>query len=134
MSDKKFSAIRARLKYETLPEFKAGYSKFVSTGGMFIPVPQKKLKPVGTTIRFQFLLADGSTALLGEGSVLQVREPNPDQPRSPVGMLIKFSKLSPESKAVVDDIVAKKDEHKTPTQEVREPIDTPVGQVDAVLR
>ena len=31
-----------------------------------------KLKPIGTTIRFQFLLQDGSTALLGEGVVRQI--------------------------------------------------------------
>lgn len=67
-----------------------------------------KLKPVGTTIRFQFLLGDGTTALLGEGSVLQVRAPDDGNPKAPVGMLIKFTKLSQDSKVLVDRIVSEK--------------------------
>ena len=63
-----------------------------------------KLKPIGTTIRFQFLLADGATALLGEGVVVQVRPPEPGNAAAPVGMLIKFTKLSQESKDLVDRI------------------------------
>lgn len=108
MSDQNFSAIRARLRYETIEDFVDGYARFISAGGMFIPMKPGKLKPIGTTIRFQFLLGDGSTALLGEGIVLQVRAPDDASPQSPVGMLIKFSKLAQESKALVDRIVEEK--------------------------
>jgi hypothetical protein len=108
VSDQNFSAIRARLRYETIEDFVDGYARFISAGGMFIPMKPGKLKPIGTTIRFQFLLGDGSTALLGEGIVLQVRAPDDASPQSPVGMLIKFSKLAQESKALVDRIVEEK--------------------------
>ena len=108
MSDQNFSAIRARLRYETIEDFIEGYARFISAGGMFIPMKPGKLKPIGTTIRFQFLLGDGSTALLGEGVVLQVRAPDDASPQSPVGMLIKFTKLAQESKALVDRIVGEK--------------------------
>ena len=118
MSDSKAPAIRARLRYANVAEFKAGYSKFVSTGGMFIPVPESKLKPVGTDIRFQFMLNNGETVLLGKGNVLQVRRPDPNTPNSPVGILVKFSKLSQDSKKIIDEIVAEKDTQKVPTQEV----------------
>lgn len=110
MSDQNFSAIRARLRYETIDDFVEGYSRFISAGGMFIPMKPSKLKPIGTTIRFQFLLGDGSTALLGEGLVLQVRTPDDTAPNSPVGMLIKFTKLSQESKVLVDRIIEAKSE------------------------
>jgi hypothetical protein len=110
VSDQNFSAIRARLRYETIEDFIEGYSRFISAGGMFIPMKPSKLKPIGTTIRFQFLLGDGSTALLGEGLVLQVRSPDEHTPQAPVGMLIKFSKLSQESKALVDRIIEGKGE------------------------
>ncbi len=120
MSDQNFSAIRARLRYETIEDFVDGYARFISAGGMFIPMKPGKLKPIGTTIRFQFLLGDGSTALLGEGVVLQVRAPDDASPQSPVGMLIKFSKLAQESKALVDRIVAEKSVHSTATDEAEE--------------
>ncbi len=110
MSDPNFSAIRARLRYETIEDFIQGYSRFISGGGMFIPMRPSNLKPIGTTIRFQFLLGDGATALLGEGVVLQVREPDASNPRSPVGMLVKFTKLSQDSKALVDRILQEKNE------------------------
>ncbi len=118
MSNSKAPAIRARLRYATVEEFKAGYSKFVSTGGMFIPVPESKLKPVGTDIRFQFMLNNGDTVLLGKGSVLQVRRPDAKTPNSPIGILVKFSKLSQDSKKIIDEIVAEKGNQKDPTQEV----------------
>ena len=66
MSEPNYSAIRARLKFANREEFIAGYSRFISSGGMFIPLQPAKLKPVGTTIRFQFLLGDGSVHFISE--------------------------------------------------------------------
>ncbi len=108
MTETNFSAIRARLRYESIEEFTEGYARFISAGGMFIPMAPAKLKPIGTTVRFQFLLSDGTTALLGEGIVVQVREADPANSRAPVGMLVKFSKLSQESKNLVDEVIARK--------------------------
>jgi hypothetical protein len=107
VTDPNFSAIRARLRYESIDEFIDGYSRFISTGGMFIPMAPSKLKPVGTTIRFQFLLQDGATAMLGEGVVRQIQGADRDD-NSPVGMLVKFVKLSRESKKIVQQAVARK--------------------------
>ena len=107
MSDENISAIRARLKFESLEDFAQGYARYISSGGLFIPMSAKRLKPVGALIRFQFLLADGSTALLGEGIVHQVREKSASG-KAPVGMLVKFTKLSQTSKKLVDRIVLQK--------------------------
>ncbi len=73
---------------------------------MFVPMAAQKLKPVGTTVRFQFLLADGTSAFLGEGVVRQLKGVENDG--GPVGMLVKFTKLSQESKSLVDQVVEKK--------------------------
>lgn len=108
MTDENIAAIRARLKFDNIDDFIEGYSRYISSGGIFIPMAANRLKPRGTTIRFQFLLGDGSTALLGEGKVHQIHEPNADNPSSPVGLLVKFTKLSQSSKRIVDQIVEAK--------------------------
>lgn len=107
MTGPNFSIIRARLRYESLDDFIAGYTRFISRGGMFIPMAPNKLKPVGTTVRFQYLLQDGSTAMLGEGTVRQIQGINSGD-SGPVGMLIKFTRLNRETKQVVDQVLAYK--------------------------
>ena len=115
MSDPNFSAIRARLRYETIDEFVDGYGRYISRGGMFVPMAPQKLKPVGTTVRFQFLLADGTSAMLGEGVVRQLKGVDGGSDNGLVGMLVKFTKLSPDSKELVDQVVEiKTQQKKTP--------------------
>ncbi|TXD31772.1 hypothetical protein FRC96_20070 [Lujinxingia vulgaris] len=131
MSDSNFSAIRARLKFPSIEAFKEGYGRYISAGGMFVPMSPQKLKPVGTTVRFQFLLADGTSALLGEGVVRQIRGMDGGE-SGPVGMLVKFTKLSPESKALVDEVVRFKTEgsgaHAVEEAEPSEPAEEPASQ------
>ncbi len=109
MTEPNFSAIRARLRYDSVDEFIDGYSRYVTAGGMFIPMTPAKLKPVGTTVRFQFVLGDGATALLGEGVVRQIRGLENEDTDSPIGMLVKFTKLSQDSKILIDRIIALKE-------------------------
>lgn len=131
MSDSNFSAIRARLKFPSIEAFKEGYGRYISAGGMFVPMSPQKLKPVGTTVRFQFLLADGTSALLGEGVVRQIRGMDGGE-SGPVGMLVKFTKLSPESKALVDEVVRFKTEvsgaHAVEEAEPSGPAEEPASQ------
>ena len=121
MTDENISAIRARLKFSSIDEFIQGYARYISSGGIFIPMTANKLKPRGATIRFQFLLGDGSTALLGEGRVHQVHRPDPAQPSAPVGLLVKFTKLSQSSKRIVDQIVELKQNDDSDTPQADEP-------------
>ncbi|MGM0555368.1 MAG: hypothetical protein ACQEVA_03220 [Myxococcota bacterium] len=125
MADSNFSAIRARLRYGSLDEFIDGYSRFITRGGMFIPMAPAKLKPIGTTIRFQFLLEDGTTAMLGEGVVRQIN--GPDDAGSTVGMLVKFTKLSPDTKSLVDRVLRDKDEQSSPIEETVDTDDNPTA-------
>lgn len=122
MTEENISAIRARLKFKNLDDFAKGYARYISSGGIFIPMASDRLKPVGALIRFQFLLSDGSTALLGEGRVHQVRS-NSSSGKAPIGMLVKFTKLSQTSKKLVERIVVAKKSASAP-----EPIDSSISE------
>lgn len=113
MTGPNFSAIRVRLRYESIEDFMQGYLRFISKGGMFIPMSPAKLKPVGTTIRFQFLLQDGTTALLGEGVVRQIQGANSGDDSS-VGILVKFTRLNRQSKELVERILELKRQTRGP--------------------
>ena len=106
MTDEKVSAIRARLKFSTQEAFAAGYARYISAGGIFIPMSPSRLKQRGERVRFQFMLADGANALLGEGVVHQVHRST--TAGTPVGILVKFTRLSQSSKSLIDRIVAQK--------------------------
>lgn len=108
MTDPTFATIRARLRYRSLNEFIKGYGKFISRGGIFVPMAAQKLKPVGTAVRFQFLLADGTSAFLGEGIVRKIKGMENESEDGPAGLIIKFTKLSQDSKSVVERIVTEK--------------------------
>lgn len=104
MADTQIAAIRARLNFTTAEEFIEAFAPLVSAGGMFLRTRQ--VKPVGSTIRFDFSLASGERLLFGEGVVRQVKKPSADNPSAPTGMLIKFTKLNRSSKDLVRRIVA----------------------------
>src|SRR5262249_3031059 len=61
----------------------------------------------GTTVRFELLLADGTTKLLkGEGVVAWVREFDPENPGRPHGMGVRFSRLDAESRQLIEKVDA----------------------------
>jgi molecular chaperone DnaK len=101
--------MRITLKYPDVKAFVEKFATNVSRGGIFIA--SRTPKSVGTAVRFELLLSDGKSRVLrGEGMVAWVREFDPRQPNRPHGMGIKFSKLDPESRKVVDRILAFKQE------------------------
>lgn len=97
MTDSTPIKLRIKLHFESIEEFIDGFAKYISAGGLFIPLAAEKQKPIGSLVRFQFLLKNGDTALLGEGVVKQLKTP----PSPRVGMLVKFKKLSKSSQDVV---------------------------------
>ena len=115
-------SIRIRLKYPDLDTFIEKYAANISQGGMFIQ--SRAPQPVGTTLRFEVLLADGSRLLKGEGKVIWVREYDAAQPTKVHGMGVKFLELDDESQSVVSLVLAHKggrlkDRKKSATQEVQ---------------
>src|SRR5438045_2879565 len=98
--------LRIKFKSESVDAFIARYGADVSPGGIFIRT--RNPLGVGTSLRFEFSLADGQPLLLGHGTVVWVREP--DQARAGVvpGMGVRFDKLTAESQAVLGTILAGK--------------------------
>src|SRR5262249_34343431 len=63
---------------------------------------------VGTTLKLAFSLNDGSSLLLGGGTVVWIREHDPARAGAIPGMGVRFDHLSPESQSSLDRIIAAK--------------------------
>ncbi len=122
MSDEPKPAVplRVRLPYATVDEFIARYGSNVARGGVF--VASKSVKAEGTRLQFEFVLADGTPLLRGEGVVLRTQSGDEGEGRRP-GMTVRFTRLDAESKALVDRVVAFRSGE--PTPEPPEPIAVP---------
>lgn len=100
--------IRIRLKYPDEAAFVRKYGANISRGGIFVST--REPKPVGTALRFEFQLADGSPIIRGEGSVVWVKPYDPGQPAKTHGMGVRFSRLDGESRRVVERVLEWKEQ------------------------
>src|SRR5689334_17435003 len=100
------TSMRIKLKYPDLETFIQKYAVNISRGGIFIATRQPK--PVGTVVKFEFLLANAEqTSLIrGEGVVQWNREYDPATPTKAHGMGLKFTRLDAGSQLVVDRALA----------------------------
>ena len=98
--------LRIKFKSASLEEFISRYGVDVSPGGIFIRTKQPV--DVGTTLQFDFTLADGSPLLVGLGTVAWVRESDPARANNVPGMGLRFDKLVPESQHTHQVILAEK--------------------------
>jgi len=92
--------LKVRYKSATVDEFIEQYAVDISRGGIFIK--QKAPMPIGTLLKFEFQLKDESRLIHGVGRVVWRREEGGTEP---AGMGIKFIKMDPESKVLVERIV-----------------------------
>ena len=95
-------SLKIRYKSATLEDFIERYSGDISRGGVFIKA--KKPLAVGTLLKFEFILQDQSTLIHGVGRVVWRRDEAEADPENPSGMGIKFIKMDPESRSVVQRI------------------------------
>lgn len=102
------SAITLRIKFKSasLDEFINRYGADVSPGGIFIRTKQPV--DVGTSLQFDFQLADGSPLLAGLGTVAWVRESDPARANNVPGMGLRFDRLTLESQQIHQQILAEK--------------------------
>ena len=100
-------SLKIRYKSATLEDFIERYSTDISSGGVFIKA--KKPLAVGTLLKFEFMLQDQSTLIHGVGRVVWRRDETEADLRNPAGMGIKFIKMDPESRAVVQRIADERD-------------------------
>ncbi|MFP2898962.1 TIGR02266 family protein, partial [Corallococcus sp. 4LFB] len=99
----KLLPLRIRLPYTEEEEFIERYGSNVGRGGVFVAT--KALKPEGTGLAFEFVLADGTRLLRGEGVVAKA-QPDAGSPRT--GMTVRFTRLDAASKALIERIVARR--------------------------
>jgi uncharacterized protein (TIGR02266 family) len=90
-------------EFETIDEFIAEYVTNISQGGVFIR--SKNPLPVGTkvTLKFSVILDDFET-IEGEGEVVRV-----DNTPGNTGMGVAFTRLTADSKELIDEIVARRE-------------------------
>ena len=89
--------LKIKFKSSNLDQFIERYSVDVSRGGIFIRT--KEPLPVGTQLKFEFQLQDASSLIAGEGTVVWIREHDPNRTGVAPGMGVRFDKLQPASQA-----------------------------------
>ena len=102
MSDAKSqptAGVRVRSRARTLEELRGEYAQLVSR--TTITLEGTGERAVGETLRFEVLLADGSSALRGEGREVGAQGSGPR-----AGVVLRFTKLDSRSKQLVDAMVA----------------------------
>jgi uncharacterized protein (TIGR02266 family) len=97
-------SLKVRFKSATVDEFIEQYAHDISRGGVFIK--SKQPMPVGTLLKFEVQLKDESPLIHGVGRVVWKREAGAGATdEAPAGMGIKFIRMDPECRTVVDRIV-----------------------------
>jgi uncharacterized protein (TIGR02266 family) len=99
-------SLRFRFDSETVEQFAERYASDVSRGGIF--VHSRQPFAVGTQLRLDLQLLDGSPLIIGDGTVFWTREPDPNKPATVPGMGIRFSKLSGRSQQVIELVLSQR--------------------------
>ncbi|MBP6630827.1 MAG: hypothetical protein KBG28_09050 [Kofleriaceae bacterium] len=102
-------ALRIKLRCDTIDAFIERYAPLLGRSGMFLQ--SRSPKPIGTELRFDLRLADDRPALVGLGTVREVRPFDPDAPRAPHGMLVTFTRVTRDSREVLLRAIAHRREH-----------------------
>jgi len=95
--------LRIKFRSETLDQFIDRYAIDVSRGGIFIRT--REPLAVGTQLKLDFQYQSGAPLMSGEGTVVWIRDPDPNRPNVPPGMGVRFDRLSPESQTVLDQLL-----------------------------
>jgi molecular chaperone DnaK len=98
--------LRIKFRSENVEQFIERYAVDVSRGGIFIRT--REPLAVGTQLKLDFQFQNGSALMSGEGTVVWIREFDPNRTTVPPGMGVRFDKLSPESQAVLEQLLVEK--------------------------
>src|SRR3954449_3671015 len=96
------ASLKVKYKSVTVDQFIEQFGTDVSRGGIFVKT--KKPIEIGALLKLELQLNDASPVIHGIGRVCWRREPGPD-PNLSAGMGIKFIKLDPDSRTIVERIV-----------------------------
>jgi uncharacterized protein (TIGR02266 family) len=98
--------LRIKFRSETVEQFIERYAVDVSRGGIFIRT--KEPLAVGTQLKLDFQFQNGGALMSGDGTVVWIREFDPNRSSVPPGMGVRFDKLTPESQAVLEQLLGEK--------------------------
>src|SRR5574338_530487 len=97
--------LRIRLSHGSLEEFIQRYALNVSRGGIFVRTLDPR--PPGAEVVLDVSIGTGHQVLSGKGIVRWTTPPSgPGETHREPGMGIKFTELTPETRALIDRIVA----------------------------
>lgn len=112
-------AFRLKRPYASEEELVAGDAHGIRKSGMLLfgAAP----RPVGLIVRFEVALADGTPVFRGEGKVVAYHPAAP--PEQTAALQVKFTRLDPRGKAIVDRAVQRNEAR--PPSSVRSPLSLP---------
>ncbi len=93
--------LRIKLPFATADEFITRYGANVAAGGLFVAT--RSTRPEGTPVSFELVLADGTRLMRGEGAVQKVV---PEAEPGRAGMLVRFTRIDAQTKALLDRVLA----------------------------
>ena len=97
--------LRIRLAYGSVDDFVERYATNLSRGGIFVRTLEPS--PPGSEVLIDISLATGDHVIRGKGVVRWTTPPSaPGEPEREPGMGIRFIELTPESRALIDLVVA----------------------------
>src|SRR5258708_5124898 len=99
-------SLRFRFDSEAVEQFAERYATDVSRGGIF--VHSRQPFAVGTQLRLDLQLLNGTPLIVGEGTVHWTREPDAAKPNTVPGMGIRFNKLSTRSQQVIEMVLSQR--------------------------
>ena len=106
MSPAEAPLVRIQLRYPDETVFIQRFAPNVTRGGIFLA--SRTPYPVGSSVRFEVLLAQGPPLLWGSGKVTWVREFNPQEPQRAHGMGVQFREIAPECRPLLDRLLEQK--------------------------
>ena len=109
-SNAPLAALRCTLDYSRLDDFVARYGRNLSRAGVFLPM--REPLDVGSSVRFEILIADGTAVLRGDGVVTWRAPYEPGAPDRLHGMGVRFTRLDSHSREVIERVTAYKTTHR----------------------
>ncbi|MEO8215078.1 MAG: TIGR02266 family protein, partial [Myxococcales bacterium] len=98
--------LRIKFRSESVEQFIERYAVDVSRGGIFIRT--RDPLAVGTQLKLDFQFQNGTPLMAGDGTVVWIREVDANRTTVPPGMGVRFDKLTPESQAVLEQLLVEK--------------------------
>src|SRR5262245_51447349 len=111
------TTLKIKFKSVSIEDFIERYSVDVSRGGIFIRT--KKPLDVGTPLKFEFQLQDGTTIMNGDGTVAWARGEEVARPSAAPGMGVRFDRVAGSSLLVLDRILHDKERRGERAEESR---------------